>query len=150
MRQLYLNRAIAEAVAQEMERDERVVLIGEDIINRGGGNLVIELFHADPAENRLRDGSFPVSVNGFRRTLDSGDKVILQPGDSICLEPIHAHRFYNYQRGFGHYFLRPGQNEINGQQHNQARHHGDNPFLSQMQFFFCKKQLHVMFVINNL
>lgn len=66
----------------------------EDIINRGGGNLVIELFHADPAENRLRDGSFPVSVNGFRRTLDSGDKVILQPGDSICLEPIHAHRFY--------------------------------------------------------
>ena len=37
MRQLYLNRAIAEAVAQEMKRDERVVLIGEDIINRGGG-----------------------------------------------------------------------------------------------------------------
>ena len=32
MRQLYLNRAIAEAVAQEMKRDERVVLIGEDII----------------------------------------------------------------------------------------------------------------------
>ena len=66
----------------------------EDIINRGGGNLVIELFHADPAENRLCNGSFSISVNGFRRTLDSGDRVILKPGDSVCLEPIHAHRFY--------------------------------------------------------
>lgn len=37
MRDLYLNRAISEAVAKEMECDNRIVLIGEDIINRGGG-----------------------------------------------------------------------------------------------------------------
>ncbi len=66
----------------------------EDIINRGGGNLVIELYHADPAENRLCAGAFPVSVNGMRRTLDSGDRVVLTPGESVCLEPIHAHTFY--------------------------------------------------------
>ena len=66
----------------------------EDIINRGGGNLVIELYHADPAKNGLCGGTFPISVNGMRRTLDTGDRIVLTPGDSVALEPIHAHRFY--------------------------------------------------------
>ena len=66
----------------------------EDIINRGGGNLVVELYHADPARNRLVAGSFPISVNGLRRTMEPGEKLILTPGESVCLESIHAHRFY--------------------------------------------------------
>lgn len=66
----------------------------EDIINRGGGRLVIELYHADPRTNALCGGSFRIGVNGMERTLDSGDRVVLDPGDSIALEPIHAHRFY--------------------------------------------------------
>lgn len=66
----------------------------EDIINRGGGNLVIELYHADPDRNRLVPGSFPISVNGLRRTMEPGEKLILTPGESVCLESIHAHRFY--------------------------------------------------------
>jgi pyruvate/2-oxoglutarate/acetoin dehydrogenase E1 component len=37
MAKMYLNRAIAAAVAEEMARDERVFLLGEDIINCGGG-----------------------------------------------------------------------------------------------------------------
>lgn len=37
MKQMFLNRAIAEALNEEMERDDRVILLGEDIINRGGG-----------------------------------------------------------------------------------------------------------------
>jgi D-lyxose ketol-isomerase len=66
----------------------------EDIINRGGGNLIIELYHADPAKNGLCGGSFPISVNGMTRTLNTGDRIVLTPGDSVALEPIHAHRFY--------------------------------------------------------
>ncbi|WP_277200700.1 D-lyxose/D-mannose family sugar isomerase [Victivallis vadensis] len=66
----------------------------EDIINRGGGNLVVELYHADPTRNRLVSGSFPISVNGLRRTMEPGEKLILTPGESVCLESIHAHRFY--------------------------------------------------------
>lgn len=66
----------------------------EDIINRGGGNLVIELYHADPVRNRLVSGSFPISVNGLRRMMEPGEKLILTPGESVCLESIHAHRFY--------------------------------------------------------
>ena len=66
----------------------------EDIINRGGGNLIIELFHADPERNVLVPGKFRIAVNGLRRELSPGDRIILTPGDSVALEPIHAHRFY--------------------------------------------------------
>ncbi len=68
----------------------------EDIIVRGGGNLVIELFRADPENSRLaaEDGDFSISVDGIRRRISSGDKLILTPGESVCFEPVHAHRFY--------------------------------------------------------
>lgn len=66
----------------------------EDIIVRGGGNLVIELFRADPERSAEAGGPFDISVNGMRRTMQSGEKLILTPGESVCLEPIHAHRFY--------------------------------------------------------
>ena len=66
----------------------------EDIINRGGGNLVIELFRADPAANGVCGGDFTISVNGMRKSLHSGDKLVLPPGESVTFEPIHAHRFY--------------------------------------------------------
>jgi len=66
----------------------------EDIIVRGGGNLAIELFHVDPARSAEAGGPFEISVNGMRRTMRSGERLILTPGESVCLEPIHAHRFY--------------------------------------------------------
>jgi D-lyxose ketol-isomerase len=65
----------------------------EDIINRGGGELVIELYLADK-NNGLSDRSFEVSVDGVRRRVSPGDKVILSPGESICLEPYVYHTFY--------------------------------------------------------
>lgn len=66
----------------------------EDIINRGGGNLVIELFRADPAASKICGGDFSISVNGIRRTMKSGEKLILTPGESCTLEPVHCHTFY--------------------------------------------------------
>ena len=66
----------------------------EDIINRGGGNLVIELFHADPATGKLKDEPFHVSVNGLSRFVKPGTHLVLTPGESVCMETIHAHRFY--------------------------------------------------------
>lgn len=66
----------------------------EDIINRGGGNLVLELFRADPAASKLAGGPFEIRVNGMVRRMRSGERLVLTPGESVCLEPIHAHRFY--------------------------------------------------------
>ncbi len=70
----------------------------EDIINRGGGNLVIELYLADE-RNRFSDNHFSVSVDGVRRPVAPGDRLILSPGESICLEPHVYHTFYGEKGG---------------------------------------------------
>jgi D-lyxose ketol-isomerase len=65
----------------------------EDIINRGGGNLVIELYNSD--ENEDFSGEYiRVKVDGILRMVKPGGKVILTPGESICLEQGMYHRFY--------------------------------------------------------
>jgi D-lyxose ketol-isomerase len=65
----------------------------EDIINRGGGNLVIELYASDESES-LSPEPVVVRVDGIAKTVDPGGKVVLQPGESICLEPYTYHCFY--------------------------------------------------------
>lgn len=71
----------------------------EDIINRGGGNLVVELYHAD-RNDRFSDETFSVSIDGVRRNVSAGDTVMLTPGESICLEPFVYHTFYG-EKGAG-------------------------------------------------
>lgn len=71
----------------------------EDIINRGGGALVLELYLADKIKG-FSDSNFSVSTDGVRRHLVPGAKVILAPGESICLEPYVYHTFYG-QPGLG-------------------------------------------------
>ena len=65
----------------------------EDIINRGGGNLVLELYHAD-AMDKLSTADFTIRIDGVRKACRSGERVILSPGESICLEPYIYHKFY--------------------------------------------------------
>jgi D-lyxose ketol-isomerase len=65
----------------------------EDIINRGGGNLVIELWNSTTTEE-LSNEPFTVKTDGVLRTLLPGDKIILTPGESICLTQGLYHRFY--------------------------------------------------------
>jgi len=65
----------------------------EDIINRGGGNLVIDLY------NSTSDNKFDTTVVNFKKdgvkgTVEAGGKVILTSGESICLEQEMYHRFY--------------------------------------------------------
>lgn len=65
----------------------------EDIINRGGGNLVVELYNAT-ADDKLADTPVTASIDGIARTVEPGGKVVLRPGESICLEARVYHRFY--------------------------------------------------------
>lgn len=66
----------------------------EDIINRGGATLVIELYTR--AEDGSCDPSAPVEVltDGRMRTLKAGAHLALQPGESVTLEPWHWHAFW--------------------------------------------------------
>jgi len=65
----------------------------EDIINRGGGNLLVELYNPD--ENRgLASTPVTVSMDGIRKRFEAGTIVTLEPGDSITLKPYLYHKFW--------------------------------------------------------
>jgi D-lyxose ketol-isomerase len=65
----------------------------EDIINRGGGNLILELYPSDEHE-KIADRRFLVMLDGIKKEFSPGDKVRLQPGESITLYPGLYHNFY--------------------------------------------------------
>jgi D-lyxose ketol-isomerase len=65
----------------------------EDIINRGGGDLVIVLYRSTPDEKLSFDPLY-ASVDGVRKKFKPGQKIILKPGESIFLEPFMYHSFY--------------------------------------------------------
>lgn len=65
----------------------------EDIINRGGGNLMIKLYNST-ADEQLADTEITVSMDGERRTYPAGSVVRLMPGQSITLTPGLYHRFW--------------------------------------------------------
>lgn len=72
----------------------------EDIINRGGGNLVIELYNSLPDESLDPVNPVRLKTDGVERVVEAGGKVILTPGESICLEQGVYHRFFG-EKGKG-------------------------------------------------
>jgi D-lyxose ketol-isomerase len=66
----------------------------EDIINRGGGNLVIYLYNSSPDGADLLGTDVTVSLDGVRRTVPAGGSVTLHPGESITLTPGLYHQFH--------------------------------------------------------
>ena len=55
MRELRLREALREAMAEEMERDDRVWVLGEDVGKKGGVFLATEGLHARFGEDRVLD-----------------------------------------------------------------------------------------------
>jgi hypothetical protein len=65
----------------------------EDIINRGGGKLVIQLYNST-ADDGLADTEVTVSMDGVLHTVKAGDTVMLNPGESITLPTRLYHKFW--------------------------------------------------------
>lgn len=63
MRELFYSHAIREALEEEMERDERVILLGEDIAEYGGAFKVTRDIVQRFGEERVRNT--PISEAGF-------------------------------------------------------------------------------------
>lgn len=65
----------------------------EDIINRGGGNLMIQVWNSDEHEE-LADTPVKIMVDGTYSTVDAGTILCLTPGQSITLPPRQYHAFW--------------------------------------------------------
>jgi D-lyxose ketol-isomerase len=65
----------------------------EDIINRGGGRLMIKL-HAVGEADALSEGDVEFSADGIRYREPAGHIVCLSPGESITLTPGLYHSFW--------------------------------------------------------
>ncbi len=65
----------------------------EDIINRGGGRFVVELLAVDEA-GRPRDTPVEVIKDVTVLRVPPRGRVVLEPGESIQLDPFVAHAFW--------------------------------------------------------
>ena len=70
------------------------VIKSEDIINRGGATLVVELFGSDDAGHFAEDKGGMVLCDGLERPFGPGEKLKLAPGESVTLNPGDWHAFW--------------------------------------------------------
>lgn len=66
----------------------------EDIINRGGGKLVVRLFNSTPDEELDQSETATVMVDSVQRVVPAGGMVSLNPGESITLVHHLYHEFW--------------------------------------------------------
>lgn len=65
----------------------------EDIINRGGGNLLVQVYNVTD-EKKLAKTSVQISQDGRNYTAPAGTIIRLIPGESITLSPKVYHKFW--------------------------------------------------------
>ena len=69
-------------------------LKAEDIINRGGATLVVELYGSDDTGAFAEDKGGTVWLDGIRHDFAPGEKLQLAPGESVTLRPGDWHAFW--------------------------------------------------------
>ncbi len=65
----------------------------EDIINRGGGKLVIRCYNSGPNEEKL-DTPVTIMSDGRHYTVPAGERIVLLPGQSVALPAGQYHSFW--------------------------------------------------------
>ena len=65
----------------------------EDIINRGGGNVLIGVYNAGKEEG-LADTDVLIHSDGRAYTVPAGTQIRLRPGESITIQPLLYHDFH--------------------------------------------------------
>ena len=65
----------------------------EDIINRGGGNVLIRVYNSLPSEELDKAGEVHVHIDGRETAVPAGTQVRLTPGESISIKPYMYHDF---------------------------------------------------------
>jgi len=65
----------------------------EDIINRGGGNILIRVYNSTPDEQLDKTGDVKVNLDGREVIVPAGTQVRLTPGESIAVQQFMYHDF---------------------------------------------------------
>lgn len=65
----------------------------EDIINRGGGILILQLYNTKGDKKIDEEKDVTVYCDGIRTTVKAGESIEIHPGNSITLTPYIYHRF---------------------------------------------------------
>ncbi len=76
----------------------------EDIINRGGGDLVIQLWNSTADESLDLVSDVVVSVDSVKVKVKAGGTITLTPGESVCLPQLLYHKFWG-AKGLGTTFV---------------------------------------------
>lgn len=66
----------------------------EDIINRGGGIMVVEMYKKGADGKLDTESEYDVYMDGVKYTKKPGEKIEVTPGNSITIEPYMFHKFY--------------------------------------------------------
>ena len=73
----------------------RHTIKAEDIINRGGATLALQLYNDDGTGSGIdTGGDVEVFTDGIRRALPAGGILELSPGESVTLLPGNWHKFW--------------------------------------------------------
>jgi hypothetical protein len=73
--------------------------ITSDLANRGGGDLVIQLYNAGARGGLDEESRVPIHVNGIFYNIRAGGLIRLAPGDSITLPPGLCHKSWPEKAG---------------------------------------------------
>ncbi|RTL40126.1 MAG: D-lyxose/D-mannose family sugar isomerase [Candidatus Melainabacteria bacterium] len=68
----------------------------EDLLNRSGGRLQVELAWAGDDEKSLSGREVTVQVDGIERKISAEGIILLNPGESVTLSPRMCHKFSGY------------------------------------------------------
>jgi len=72
----------------------------EDIINRGGGNILIRVYNSTPDELLDKTTDVKVNLDGREVVVPAGTQVRLSPGESIAIQQFMYHDF-SVEKGTG-------------------------------------------------
>ena len=65
----------------------------EDIINRGGGDLLVQVYNSDEKED-FAATDVPLAIDGHRYSVKAGSIVRIKPGESISIQSGMYHKFW--------------------------------------------------------
>lgn len=69
----------------------------EDIINRGGGNLHVQVYNST-VNGEFADTPVNISIDGRNYTIEAGGIIKITPGESITLPAGQYHKFWGEKR----------------------------------------------------